>query len=50
VITEAGQEKVTDLDDLTGAVEGARDAGRTSLLLLVTRAGDPRFLALPLEE
>jgi len=50
VITEAGQEKVAELSDLSSAVEGARDAGRTSLLLLVNRSGEPRFLALPLEE
>ena len=50
VITEAGQEKVAELSDLTDAVDGARDAGRTSLLLLVNRQGEPRFLALPLDE
>ena len=29
-------------------IEEARDAGRRSLLLLVRRAGDPRFVALSL--
>jgi len=50
LITEAGQEKVASADDLRGAVEDAREAGRQSLLLLIERAGDPRFVALPLDE
>ena len=40
VITEAGQ----------NAVETLSDAGRKSILLLVRRAGDPRFVALGLDE
>jgi len=48
VITEAGQEKVTSAADLSAAIDAARDAGRTSLLLLIERAGEPRFMALPL--
>jgi serine protease Do len=50
VITEAGQQPVATLDDLETRVTEARDAGRKSLLLLVRRAGDPRFVALSLEE
>ncbi len=49
IITEAGQQKVTSIDDLEGRVEAAKDAGRKSLLLLVRRAGDPRFVALTLK-
>jgi len=49
VITEAGQQKVTTIADLEQRIEAARDAGRKSLLLLVRRAGDPRFVALALE-
>jgi serine protease Do len=49
LITEAGQEKVADAGDLASAIEAARDAGRTSLLLLIERAGEPRFMALPLD-
>ena len=49
IITEAGQQKVTSIDDLEARVEAAKDAGRKSLLLLVRRAGDPRFVALSLE-
>lgn len=50
IITEAGQQKVTSIADLEERVKAAEDAGRKSLLLLVRRAGDPRFVALSLEE
>jgi len=50
VITEAGQQKVTNIADLENRVEAAKEAGRKSLLLLVRRAGDPRFVALSLAE
>ncbi|MFK7870987.1 MAG: Do family serine endopeptidase [Roseobacter sp.] len=50
IITEAGQQKVGDIADLEARVKAAKDAGRKSLLLLVRRAGDPRFVALSLEE
>ena len=50
VITEAGQQKLTGLSDFEDQVDAARDAGRKSLLLLVRRSGEPRFVALALEE
>jgi serine protease Do len=50
VITEAGQQKVERLQDLEDRVTEAVDAGRKSLLLLVRREGDPRFVALSVEE
>ncbi|MEM6941571.1 MAG: DegQ family serine endoprotease [Pseudomonadota bacterium] len=50
VITEAGQQKVANISDLEERVEAAKDGGRKSLLLLVRRAGDPRFVALSLVE
>jgi serine protease Do len=50
VITEAGQEKVEALADLETRIEEAQEAGRKSLLLLVRRGGDPRFVALGLED
>jgi serine protease Do len=50
VITEAGQQAVATLADLEDRVAEAREAGRRSLLLLVRRAGDPRFVALSIEE
>ena len=49
VITEAGQQKVVRLQDIEDRVTEAKEAGRKSLLLLVRRAGDPRFVALSLE-
>ncbi|MDF1854782.1 Do family serine endopeptidase [Pseudooceanicola sp.] len=50
LITEAGQQKIASLSDLEERVSDARDAGRKSILLLVRRAGDPRFVALPVDE
>lgn len=50
VITEAGQQKVTSFGDLDDRIEEAKEAGRKSLLLLVRRAGEPRFVALSLEQ
>ncbi|MEM8631440.1 MAG: Do family serine endopeptidase [Pseudomonadota bacterium] len=49
VIAEAGQEKVSGVEDLEERIEDAREGGRKSLLLLVRRGGDPRFVALSLE-
>lgn len=46
LITEAGQQRVMRLKDLEDRISEAREAGRKSLLLLVRRNGDPRFLAL----
>ena len=46
VITEAGQQKVLGVGDLEDRISEARDAGRKSLLLLVRRDGEPRFVAL----
>jgi serine protease Do len=49
LITEAGQQKVKAISDLEARIEEAKEAGRKSLLLLVRRAGDPRFVAISLE-
>ncbi|MBO6883056.1 MAG: DegQ family serine endoprotease [Marivita sp.] len=46
VITEAGQAQVLAINDLEERIAEAKDAGRKSILLLVRRAGDPRFVAL----
>ncbi|WP_372800666.1 DegQ family serine endoprotease [Paracoccus seriniphilus] len=48
IITEAGQRPVTTLSDLEARIEEAREAGRKSLLVLIRRSGEPRFLALPI--
>ncbi|WP_299790842.1 DegQ family serine endoprotease [uncultured Marivita sp.] len=50
VITEAGQAQVLALSDLEDRIAEARDAGRKSILLLVRRGGDPRFVALTIAE
>jgi serine protease Do len=49
LITEAGQQKVVSIKDLQARIEDAKDAGRKSLLLLVRRAGEPRFVAIAVE-
>ncbi|HDR28258.1 DegQ family serine endoprotease [Rhodovulum sp.] len=50
LITEAGQRKVLTIADLEARISEARDAGRKSLLLLVRRDGEPRFVALSVTE
>jgi serine protease Do len=50
LITEAGQGDVATVADLEARVEEAREAGRRSILLLIRREGDPRFVALSLED
>lgn len=49
VITEAGQQKVATIADLEARITEAKDAGRKSLLLLIRRGADPRFVALSVE-
>ena len=50
VITEASRQPVTSITDLQEQIEIATEAGRTSILMLVRRGGDPRFVALVLED
>nr|WP_306418099.1 Do family serine endopeptidase [Defluviimonas aquaemixtae] len=49
VITEAGQQKVASIADFEARIDEAKEAGRKSLLLLIRRDGDPRFVALSVE-
>jgi serine protease Do len=49
VIVEAGQQAVVKISDLDAQLKAAKDAGRKSILLLVRRDGDPRFVALSVE-
>ncbi len=49
VITEAGQLPVSSVADLQARIDEAKEAGRKSLLLLVRRDGDPRFVALTVQ-
>jgi len=48
VIVEVGQEEVKSPADVTAKVQKAREQGKKSILLLVERQGDLRFVALPL--
>jgi serine protease Do len=48
VITDAAQNPVEEIADLVEQVENATDAGRESLLLLVRRDAEPRFVVLKL--
>ncbi|MDO6482045.1 DegQ family serine endoprotease [Shimia thalassica] len=50
VLTEASQQKLTSVDDLETRIAEAKEAGRKSLLLLVRRGGEPRFVALNIED
>ena len=50
VITEAGQQPVATVAEFEARIEEASEAGRRSILLLVRRGSDPRFIALSLEE
>lgn len=50
LVVEAGQSKVEGVADLEERIEEAREGGRKSLLMLIRRQGDPRFLALSLDE
>ena len=48
LIAEAGQVSITTPSDLETQIQAAKDAGRKSVLLLVRRDGQPRFVALGL--
>lgn len=50
ILTEASQQKIASVSDLEDRISEAQEAGRKSLLLLVRRGGEPRFVALNIEE
>ncbi|MFW5881706.1 MAG: Do family serine endopeptidase, partial [Roseicyclus sp.] len=50
VITEVAQQPVRSVSDFSERVQGAEEAGQRSILLLIRRAGSPRFVALSLED
>ena len=50
VITEAGQQPVVTIADLTARIDEAREAGRRSILLLVRQDGNARFVAVQIGE
>ncbi len=49
LIAEVAQQKIETIRDFEKRIEEVRDAGRKSVLLLVRRAGEPRFVALPVK-
>ena len=49
IIAEVGQTAVENPKDVANAIHAAKDAGRKSVLFLVRRGGNPRFVALSLE-
>ena len=48
VITEVGQEAVATPEEMRDRIDAAEQAGRNSILMLVRRDGQPRFVALNL--
>jgi serine protease Do len=50
VIVEAGQDKVSAPNQIQAKIEEARKAGRKSVLLLVVRKADKRFIVLRVDE
>jgi serine protease Do len=50
VITEVAQQPVRSVSDFAERVESAEEAGQRSILLLIRRAGSPRFVAISLED
>lgn len=49
LISEVGQTAVETPEDVAKAIQKAKDAGRKSVLFLVRRDGNPRFVALSLD-
>ncbi|SFL13621.1 serine protease Do [Shimia haliotis] len=50
VLTEASHQKLRTIADFETRIDEVREAGRKSVLLLVRRGGEPRFVALSIEE
>jgi len=50
LIAEAGQQPVATAEELSARIDAAVAAGRRSVLLLIRRGGDPRFVALQIAE
>ncbi len=50
VISQAGQTEVKSIADFNARIADAKEAGRKSILLLIRRDGEPRFVALTLEQ
>lgn len=50
IISDAGQKAVSTLGDFLTRIDEAKKAGRESVLLLVRRDGQPRFVVLPIDD
>ena len=50
LVTEAGQKKVTTVTEFQEQVATTIEGGRKTMLLLVRRGNDPRFLALSMKD
>ncbi|WP_145705319.1 Do family serine endopeptidase [Azospirillum baldaniorum] len=50
VIVEAGQEPVKTPEDLNRLVDDARSQGRKTVLMLLSRDGDLRYVPMPIED
>ena len=50
VIMEAAQEEIKSTGQVTGKIDDAKRSGRKSILLLIERQGDLRFIALRLDK
>jgi len=50
VIVEAAQEEIKSAGQVVGKIDDAKKAGRKSILLLVERQGDLRFVAVRLDQ
>jgi serine protease Do len=50
IVTEVAQMPISTPQEFDQIVREARDAGQKSILLLIRRAGDPRFVALTLTD
>jgi serine protease Do len=50
IIAEVAQQEVKTPEQVTARIEEARKAGRKSILLLIDRAGDLRFIALRIDQ
>lgn len=50
IITEVAQQAVSDIATFRETITAAEEAGQKSVLLLIRRAGNPRFVAISLED
>ena len=50
ILTEIGQQPVNSAEDVVARIDAAKAGGRKSILLLVHRDGEKRFVAVPIED